>query len=188
VEAITVKEFFTRKLQSYDMVLAWIPKYAQQHGIAELGKIYRTKFLFRSQYFALDHKQLDFVGGGGTFGDAGNYEGEVGFLFLANRDGKAYQCHYQGHLPIERHEDGLWCMVYGAKLWEFREVPDIIRDNSKPNTRRLNSNGEPFDTWVRFEVLESYLKDLIGELDQKPCEPFDMADVQPWLESPKPAM
>jgi hypothetical protein len=29
--------------------------------------------------------------------------------------------------------------------------------------------------------------DLIAELDQKPCVPLDVADIQPWLESVKDA-
>lgn len=178
-----------QKIGQYDLILSHVHQYEQQHGIAELGRIYRTKFLFKHHYFAQEHKQIEFVGASHWgWGEAPNYAGEVGFLLLRLVNGCPYQASWHGHIPIERHEDGLWCLLYQVKLWEFQEVPDVIRDNCKPNTRRLDQDGKPFDTWVRFEVLESYLKDLIAELDQKPCEPFDMADVQPWLEAPKPAM
>jgi hypothetical protein len=40
-----------------------------------------------------------------------------------------------------------------------------------------------FDTWVRFEALETYLMDLIAELDQKRCVPLAMTDIRPWLQS-----
>lgn len=174
-------KFLAGKFEMCDLVLARIPKYDQQHGIVELGKIYRTKFLFPHRYFALGHKQIEFIGGGRVFGDISNYEGEVGLLFLCLLNNKIYQEHFQGHFPIERHEDGLWCLIYGVKLWELRDIPSSLADNCKPNRRRLNKQGQSFDTWVRFDALEAYLIGLIAEIDQKPCEPFELNDFRPWL-------
>ena len=181
MEAISLNEFFKAKLTSCDLVLAHIPKFEQQHGIVEFGKIYRTKFLFANRYVALEHKKIDFVGGGSAWSETPNFAGEVGFLFLCHLNDRVYQDSWHGHIPIERHEDGLWCLLYQVKLWEFQDVPISTKNNLKPNTRRRDNEGLPFDTWIRFEALESYLMELIAELDQKPCEPFELVDYRPWL-------
>jgi hypothetical protein len=177
---LSLKENLLARLKSYDMVLARIPQFAQQQGIVDLGKVYRTRFLFTDRYFSIGVKQINFVGGGGAFGDISNCRGEIGFLFLNNRNDRVYQCHWQGHIPIERHDGELWCVLYNVRLWLKMEAPQVIMDNYKPSPHRLDKDGNALDSLVRFEVLEAYLMELIAELDQKPCEPFEVVDMQNW--------
>ncbi len=67
------------------------------------------------------------------------------------------------------------------QLWDRSDLPPKLVGHVKPNMDRLDNAGQPFETWVRFDALESYLMDLITELDQRPCEPLDLAAVMPWL-------
>lgn len=182
----SIEQGFFGKLTGCDLVLARTTRFVQQAATANLGRVYRFKHLFKDPDTAVQHKQIEFVGGGGSWGEIPNYVGEVGFLFLDGSAKSIYQCSWHGHIPIERHDDGLWCLLYQIKLWEYQDVPSILRDNFKPSIQRLYE-GQSFDTWVRFEALETYLMDLIAELDQKPCVPLVMADIRPWLESVKHA-
>jgi hypothetical protein len=191
VAPLTIEQVLRGRFRNCDLVLAKavkkIPR--QQRMIAELGRVYRLGHLFESRQEALISPQFEFVSGGGSWGEVPNYEGEVGFLFLVTLPpGNIYQDSWHGHIPIERHDDGLWCLLYQWKLWAQETVPEILRTNSKPSFQRLSlSDGEPFDTWVRFEAMEFYLMSLIADIDQKPCEPIDVSDITPWLESVKRA-
>lgn len=181
--AIAIEHALGGKLALCDLVLARTTRFVQQMATADLGRVYRFKHLFRDHQAAAQHRQIEFVGGGGSWGETPNYVGEVGFLFLDGSAKLIYQSSWHGHIPIERHDDGLWCLLYHIRLWELQGVSSILRENSKPHMQRLNSQGQPVHTWVRFEALETYLMNLIAELDQQPCVPFDVADIQPWLES-----
>lgn len=177
-----IKQGFLGKLTGHDLVLAKTTKIVQQIATADLGRVYRLKYLFQDSYSAEQNKKIEFVGGAGSWGETPNYEGEVGFFFLGGSAKQIYQGSWHGHIPIERHHDGLWCLLYQIKLWEYQDIPSILRNNFKPSTQRLYE-GQSFDTWVRFEALETYLMDLITEFDQKPCVPLVMTDIRPWLES-----
>jgi len=176
----SLKQNLLERLELYDMVLARVSKYAQQSGVIELGKIYRTRYLFKNRYFAQGIKLLDFIGGGSVYGDVSNHSGEIGLLFLSNHHDSVTQRTWQGHIPIERYDGELWCVLYNVRLWLDTDVPQVILDNYKPSVHRLDKDGNSLDSLVRFEVLEAYLMELITELDQKPCDPFDVVDMQDW--------
>jgi len=178
---LSLKDNLLARLRSSDLVLAQVTNVGRnEYSTLELGRMYRVKYLFRQRYFMEGVKRLDFVRGGSTFGDVPNFEGEIGFLFLSNLNERVYQCHWQGHIPIERYDGELWCVLYNVRLWLDMDVPQVILDNYKPSHHRLDKDGNSLDSLVRFEVLEAYLMELIAELDQKPCEPFEVVDMQDW--------
>lgn len=176
----SLKQNLFERIELYDMVLARVLKYVQQSGVIELGKIYRTKHLFKHRYFSQGITQLDFIGGGSVYGDVPNHSGEVGLLFLCNHHDTVTQRTWQGHIPIERYDGELWCVLYNVRLWLDMDAPQVILENYKPSPYRLDKDGNFLDSLVRFEVLETYLMEMIVELDQKPCEPFEVVDMQDW--------
>jgi hypothetical protein len=188
--AITIEEVLRDRFIRCDLVIAKVTHEHHEKGIktAQVGRVYRTGNLFEDRNEALRTKEIDIMGGGGSWGETPTYVGEIGFLFLVAHlpNKRIYQSSWHGHIPIERHDDGLWCLLYQWKLWEQETVPEILRINSKPSYQRL-ADGKPFDTWVRFEAMESFLMGLIADIDQQPSEPIDVTDITPWLDSVKHA-
>lgn len=177
-----IKEYLSNKLATSDLVLAEVEDFDQQKGKARLIEVYRTKYLFADKFVALKHMEFSFVGGSGAWGETPNYPGELGFLFLSHLNGRIYQNNWHGHIPVQRHDGELWCVLYFVKLWETEELPDLIQGSWKPGTSRLDAEGKPFDSWVKFGALQRYLQELIGELDGSPCQPIKLADASAWLD------
>jgi hypothetical protein len=177
----TLKQVLTLKLERCDLVLAKTVARAQQTLVADLGRLYRFKYLFKDPKSATQQKQIDFVGGG-CWDQTLNYAGEVGFLFLSRCREIVHQQHWEGRIPIERHSDGLWCSLFHVKMWGLESIPEVLLCDSKPDMQRPNSPGLPAHIFVRFEALEAYMKDLIAELDHGASEFAELVDIQPWLE------
>jgi hypothetical protein len=124
---------------------------------------------------------VSFIGGGAAWGETPNWAGEVGFVMLRSVSGDVYQAPWHGHIPVERHEDGLWCLLFGVSPRELADESSEIRENMKANRRRLNQEGQSFDTWIRFEALEGWLIHLIATIDDSPCVPLEIGGTEAWL-------
>ena len=179
----SLKRYLAAKLAACDPVIARVETYAHQNGEAELGAVYRTRYLFADEYVALEHRRIAFVGGGSAFGEVPNHAGEIGFLFLRHLNNRIYQSSWHGHIPVQRHDGELWCLLYSFSLWNDDAIPATIEGNWKPGTVRVDHEGQPFDTWVRFDAMNRYLRELISELDQCACAPVILADVNGWLQA-----
>lgn len=173
--------YLSARLALCDPVLARVTHYAGQEGIAQIGTVYRMKHLFADRYVALKHPEVKFIGGATVFGGLGNYPGEVGFLFLNHSNGRIYQDHWNGHFPVQRHEDGLWCVLPQFVVTDDETLPASLGGQWKLATAPRDTNGTPINTLIRFEALEAYLCELVGELDGTPCHPVEVGSVEPWL-------
>ena len=180
--ASSLERFLTDKLAACDPVLAKVEEFFRQQGVAELGTVYRTRYLFADRFVAQRHRRIEFIGGGATFGEIPNYAGEVGFLFLRHLNDRIYQGSWHGHVPVQRHDDELWCVLYSLTLREDEDIPAAIAGQWKPGNR-VDRKGQPFDTWVRFEAMERYLRELVAKLDPCGCKPFSLADTSTWLQA-----
>ncbi len=173
---------FKRLLKYNDLVLARLPQVEENESVLELGTVYRTKYLFRHRYFSFEHEQLKVKGcGKAGWRELPSYSGELGFFFLHRT---SHDTVYQSyHIPIEVHEDGVWCLIHQTPVWTYVDVPLLLKYKSKPDFSRLDKDGQPIHFWVKFSALETYLKNMIVDIDKKNYEEFDIQATQSWLKA-----
>jgi hypothetical protein len=179
VEASPLTIALKRKLLDHDLLLAHTTSFEQQRGVASIGRLYRRRHLFFPSEAV--PANISFIGGGAAWGETPNWAGEVGFVMLRSLVGDVYQAPWHGHIPVERHGDGLWCLLFGIRPSKLAaESSDVLR-NTKASRRRFDKEGQSFDTWIRFEFLEEWLMKLIGAIDDSPCVPIDVGSTEDWL-------
>ncbi|MFZ6743487.1 hypothetical protein ACO0LC_09705 [Undibacterium sp. JH2W] len=171
---------FRSLLKYNDLVLARLPHVGNNESILELGTVYRTKYLFRHRYFSFGHEQLEVQGcGKAGWRELPSYSGELGLFFLHRTGHDTVRANY--HIPVEVHEDGVWCLIHQTPVWKYRDVPILLKYKSKPDFSRLDKDGQPIHFWVKFSALEAYLKNMIVDIDKKSYEEFDIQPVKSWL-------
>jgi len=179
VEASTLTGALKRKLIDHDLLLVNITSFEQQRAVANIGRLYSRRHLFPST--TIFPSSISFIGGGAAWGEAPNWAGEIGFVMLRPVGGDVYQAPWHGHIPIERHDDGLWCLLFGVTPSDLTNESPAVLANTKANRRRLNKLGQSFDTWIRFDVLERLLVELVADIDCPPCMPIENGDTAAWL-------
>jgi hypothetical protein len=154
-EARRLTDFLRPKLDGQDLVVGTVSEYSSQGGTLCVDELYSCSYTFSLEEWRTKRCR-SFIGGGTTFGDVGTFDNETGFFFLSTINGRLYQRHYQGHLPILTYEDGLWCLIYGF-AYQSSVADDEGRAIFRPAPLR-DGSSEQCDTLVRFELVDEILR------------------------------
>lgn len=146
--------FLFDKIAKYDLVVARvIESLGSQMLRAELEHIYSASHGMGNYEIGTE---FEFVRSPGHWGDVPLKIGDRAFLFVGFVSGHLYEDAWRGHMVIEKIDGEPHAIFQFKELWLSQDVPSLIRENSRQDPKR------PYASAIRFDVIESYLRGLIG--------------------------
>lgn len=146
-------EFLFDKVSEYDLVfIEVVGEPSPQLLRAKVRRVYsRGKWV---DDFSL-YSEIDFVQASMAWGNMALAVGDQAFLFLSTISGRLYEDCWHGHIVVEEIEDELYAIFQHKEMWLNKDMPPLLRENSRPDPKHSHT------TAVRFDAVESYLLSLI---------------------------
>ncbi len=148
------KNFLENKIVGQDVLLLRILNEAQPQILqAKIEKIYSNK-LGTSKLLVGD--DFEFTRAGSHWGADTLKPGQRAIVFISFISERWYEDSWQGHFQIEEIDGKEFAIFPRAELWLEKDIPEIIKENSKAAANRPNASA------IDLTSLENYLSELIS--------------------------
>jgi hypothetical protein len=150
---------FSYSLADHDLVrVKIVGAPSRQIFRAMVERVYSTG---KGAKVSFAHTEIEFVGGGGAWGNEELAVGERALVFLNAISGRLYEKSWRGHMVLEEIDGEGYAIFQAKEIWLNAGFPVVLRKLARQDPRRAYGSA------IRFDVLESYLVDLIEIIDEK---------------------
>ncbi|WP_397458933.1 hypothetical protein AB3464_03155 [Pseudomonas asplenii] len=149
-----LSDFLFDKILAYDLVLVDVTEAPEPQVLrARVRRVYSSGKGIDSNFLDLE---IEFVQAGRAWGNMILDVGDHAFLFVRRlASGLLHENFWHGHMIVEEIEGDLYAIFQHKEMWLNKNIPPLLRENSRPDPKRSHT------TAVRFDVVESYLLSLI---------------------------
>lgn len=148
---------FFAQVESHDLVLVSVMDSPRPHVFrAKVEHIYSCRKGIMPEHLGAD---IEFYSGPTSWGNVPLNIGERALLFVRKLSGVLNEYPWHGHMVLMEMDDELYASVQTPELWLRDDLPATVKAVSRSDPTRRNCS------LVRFDALETYLKELIGGIE-----------------------